>query len=408
MCAGINRWVLALRHFVSKRDNRGYWALLALFFDAVLFALPPAAAAAVSIPEITGFGQYYSLSPEQAAQNLPIRIRGTVLCYDAGWGQFYVNDGTVTSYLKPGKIPLRLSRGQFIELTGQTAFGQGALGWTNLHVSVVGSRPLPMARRLSLPNLVGEYGQWVETTGQVRVAETSRGRLCLVIHDGAVDCQVSIMGPPRTNDYRRLLGSRVRLRGINTSKIVKNHLVSGALVLPGIDELSVLERPASSFLDSPVVAIEAVFDRELGAWTNQPVHINGLIVAYQPGEFIVIKDTTGLIRARISQFTQATLDERVNLWGFLTLLPGEAILSDAFFEPIRMPALGKSPAEFTLNPLQTNALEPLLSIAQVLKLSPDQAARRLPVRVRGVVTWYPIPRGTAAFCRTQRMRFTSP
>src|SRR5258708_7558039 len=73
---------------------------------------------------------------------------------------------------------------------------------------------------------------------------------------------------------------------------------------------------------------------------NRAVQITGLLTAYKPGDYILVKDSTGVIRARVTQVTRAALDERVNVKGFLTISPNEAFLSDASFELVR-----PSPAE---------------------------------------------------------------
>src|SRR5690242_7269813 len=70
--------------------------------------------------EISSFSQFYALSAEQAAKHLPIRLRATVICYDAGWAQLYLHDGRGCSYLRPSDSWTRLRRGEYVEVTGQT------------------------------------------------------------------------------------------------------------------------------------------------------------------------------------------------------------------------------------------------------------------------------------------------
>src|SRR4051812_12637175 len=63
-----------------------------------------AAVGQVAVPEITRFSQYFELPLEKPPQARPVRLQGVVLCYDPGWGQCYLYDGTQTGYLSPSQL----------------------------------------------------------------------------------------------------------------------------------------------------------------------------------------------------------------------------------------------------------------------------------------------------------------
>ncbi|MCX6924154.1 MAG: hypothetical protein NT154_13225 [Verrucomicrobia bacterium] len=133
---------------------------------------PPASIA------VRTFSQARLLSREQALEGRPARIKAVVLCYDPAGGQMYLHDeGGETKYFSPGSFPMPLESGLQVELTGTTTFADDSATLTNLHLVVEGRAALPRARPLELHDLAGDFGQWVETSGRVRVAETSRGRL---------------------------------------------------------------------------------------------------------------------------------------------------------------------------------------------------------------------------------------
>jgi hypothetical protein len=46
---------------------------------------------AADADRISTFAQLYSLSPEKLAQGQPVHIDTTVLCFDADWGQLFVD-----------------------------------------------------------------------------------------------------------------------------------------------------------------------------------------------------------------------------------------------------------------------------------------------------------------------------
>src|SRR6185436_17879780 len=58
--------------------------------------------------EITSVSQLNRLQPTSTPK--PIRIRGIVVCYDAGWHQLYLHDGAHTTYFNADefKAPMEL------------------------------------------------------------------------------------------------------------------------------------------------------------------------------------------------------------------------------------------------------------------------------------------------------------
>ncbi len=368
-----------------QRPRPGYvrplrWALAWLVLLTPGFAQTPSS-------EVTTFKQLGSMSKEQAAEGRPARFDGVVVCSDREWGQLYVHDGTQVQYFSPPTFPQQLEVGQQVEITGATAVVEGYDGLTNLSLTVLGRRDLPAAKPLRISQLAGDFGQWVETSGRVRSADTSRGRLGLTIHDRGYSCLVYAMGPSGKYDSKRLLDCEVRVRGINASKIVNGRLEAASVFAPGTNEVSILT-PAEEPSTLPVVSIDALLNRELGDWTNHLVHLNGLISAYKPGESVVIRDPTGVIRANITQLTRAEQDERVDLWGFLTVSAAEAVLTDAYFELVNPPATTATPLPSSgVSPALTNLPKVLTAVSNIMRLPRELLAQRIPVRLRGVITF---------------------
>src|SRR5262249_39626546 len=148
-------------------------------------------------------------------------------------------------------------------------------------------------------------------------------------------------------------------------------------------EIVVIEAGKSAA--TPVVSIGSLLNRELGSWTNDWVHVNGLVVSYQPGRSLVVKDPTGVIRAQVIQSTEIRGDERVDGWGLLEVAAEETFLKNAYFEVVRpqAPDLSVSPSPGRLE--TTNAL--LTEVSKILKLRREEAAAHIPVRLRGVITY---------------------
>jgi PAS domain S-box-containing protein len=192
---------------------------------------------------------------------------------------------------------------------------------------------------------------------------------------------------PAANDLKRFVGNKIRARGINASKTVDGHLESASVFAPSMNEIYVLETSAPNRAPVPVASIGSLLNLELGPWTNDPVHINGLVVSYQPGKSVVVKDPTGVIRAQVIQLTQIQPDERVDVWGFLQVSPTEVFLNNAYFEVAQPPPQNDSLTIADGAAHSTNRPALLTQVSDILKLRREQSAEHIPVRLRGVLTY---------------------
>ena len=339
-------------------------------------------------PEISSFRKYYALSDTELSAGQNLRLKGFVLCYDPDWNQLYVHDGDLTAYIDPKLFRTQPQRGQRVEITGRATLVGGSRAITNLDLTILGPGPQPPAKRLTAPQLASEYGQWIETSGRVRVADTSQGRLVLYLQEQGQPFLATVMGALKTNDFKWMLDCNVRLRAINGSKIINGRLQSAQLTVPSFDDITIIDQPGKKALISPVVSIGKLLNRELGSWTNNRVHISGVMSAYRPGEHLIVSDVTGSIRSKVIQVGSISPGTRLDVWGFLTASSTEAYLADAYFE-IARPAL--QPIAFPPAPetalRTTNAPKELTRVDEIRDLPRDRAALRIPVRLRGVITF---------------------
>lgn len=332
--------------------------------------------------EIRTLGQLSLLPDDPAGPGQALRLEGVVLCCDPGWHQLYIFDGNETGYFDADDFNPPPRKGQHIEMTG-LAHGSNLLA--NLHLTVRSDGPLPAARPLMISELGQEHGQWVEISGRVMTAETSRGRLALLLHDHGRNVLIYVLGEPPPDEYKKYLGSQVRVRGINASTTADGKLDSPMLFVPGLEEVSILD-PADRRPAVQVAAISSLQNRELGPWTNNWVHVSGLLAGYQAGQSLLVQDPTGEIRARVIQLTEIPGNERVDVWGFLEVSRGETFLDQAYFEAAQPDAANSQPpGAATAEP--GNPATIITSLAEVHKLRRSQANRHLPVQLQGVLTY---------------------
>jgi signal transduction histidine kinase len=340
--------------------------------------------------DITNFTQFYALSTNDASANKHFVYEGVLLCYDRDWNQMFLAEGSEAKYLPARSVHLQAEpkEGDSVRLVGDITFDANQAVLTNLALSILGTGTLPNPKRISLADLPGTVGQWVEFEGEVRIADAGTGKLELAFYEMGQNCTAFVMGP-NGFDAESLAGGRVRIRGINTSQIENGQLATRTIILPGTNEIVILDSPQRKLADLPVISIGDLRESAVGEWTNEMVHINGWIEEYRPGEYLVLRDPTGMIPAELSQTTPAELGERADVWGFASQSPDGMRLKTACFtlqNPASEQERGAGVAE-SPTARATNGLDTITTAAALRALSPEQAGRGYPVRLRGVVTY---------------------
>jgi len=118
---------------------------------------------------LTSVANVRSLSPEQAAARVPVRVRGVVTLADPPprFGAFYLQDSTAGIYVEAAHPPAAVKAGQLVEVEGWSTMGGYAPNIAPARVRVVGTGALPEPKvgpydRMAMGR---EAAQWVETRG---------------------------------------------------------------------------------------------------------------------------------------------------------------------------------------------------------------------------------------------------
>ncbi len=333
--------------------------------------------------------KWFLFSAEQAQKGQPVEFQGTVLCYDPGWGQLYVQDGSNTVYISPTCFTNRFEIGDLVAIKGKTAWDETGATLTNANATLIGKRLLPQTETLKLADLARLYGQWVEVRGQVRVAEASRGRVTLVLKEGDQECVIYVMQTSSATPCKNLVDCWVRVQGINASRIENGRLAAATLFSPGMSQVKVISPCLIDRWQLPITTIDALLARPPGEWTNQPVHISGLVSDYKPGSGATITDASGLLRVEVIQMNPAQ-PKQVDAWGFFSKKTNQAFLADAYFEaspelPKKDTPLAQAKSNATNEQAVTNEFV-LTNISQIRSLSKEKANEHLSARIRGVLT----------------------
>ncbi len=381
--------------FRARKCSPGFKFENILLRAAVAAGFFASLTAALAAEPLTSLRDLYSLNRSEALESRPFRFRGLVLCYDSEWNQLFVRDDHDTVYFDPNRFTNSVTPGQRIEITASSTWLQNQAALTNLSLTVVGESTLPTPRKVDFSQLASANGEWIQTEARVRVAETSKGKLGLLLQASEHECLAYVMGPLPKIDSLTLIGSTISLKGILTSTAQDGKSVA-TIIVPGISQIKVLERATVSPRSLPVISIEALLTRSLGPWTNDPVRVQGTVLTAKPAEQLVLKDPTGTLRAQVIQGGALDHDTRVNVWGYLRLLPDETVLEDAFYEiaPVDAAQAARNTFQSTTN---TNAPHlPITRITTISKLTSKESAQGYPVQLHGVIT-YADPQWRAGF-----------
>src|SRR5579864_3701006 len=165
------------------------------------------------LPVLTRVAQVRSLSPEQARQGHPVRLRVIVTYFDSS--NMFVQDPSGAIWVEWPRDAPKPQRGELIDLEGTSTQADFAPDIVKPVWHVIDRAPMPAPRRVSIEQLASTRmdGQWVEVEGMVRSAQVlaSDGRLRFIVE--VPGGHVAVYVPEHTGIPARLVDSRVRLHG---------------------------------------------------------------------------------------------------------------------------------------------------------------------------------------------------
>ncbi|MGA7925269.1 MAG: hypothetical protein WCA20_04675, partial [Candidatus Sulfotelmatobacter sp.] len=222
-------------------------ALLVYSLRADVWAQPPAK----PLPTLTHADQIRRLSPEQAAQGYPVRVRG-VITMDAPAPHFFVQDATAGIFTE-GSVSPKYTHllGQLVEVEGVTGPGKFAPVILEHRLRVLGKGVLPKARLFPFSELADgrQDSQWARVRGIVRsvaIDHSSWQETTLAMRVASGGGEFNVRVPiGRDQDLSSWVDSEVLIEGVCGSLYNTNRQLTGILFyVPRLSFMKV-EAPAS-------------------------------------------------------------------------------------------------------------------------------------------------------------------
>jgi PAS domain S-box-containing protein len=311
------------------------WFLLAGLAGAL--RLGALAAEAQAPAEIRTVADVRRLTAEQAAQSLPVRLRGVVTFFDGRLYSQFFQDDTAGIYLfvSSNTPALFMSVGQFVEIEGVTSRGEYAPIVVPRSQRLLGMTNLPPARPVSYEQLASgqEDSQLVEVHGVVRSTyvdeATSYLQVEIATGGGRLTAFVTGLPPDQT---RNLVDSAVTIRGVCSTQFNRQgQLFHIRILVPRAADFVVQKAaPSDPF------AIETQTIGSLLRFTPQGtyghlVKVSGTVTCQQPGSTLFIEDQQRGLLVQTRQQLPLEPGDRVEVVGFPAQGEYTPILQDALY-----------------------------------------------------------------------------
>ena len=254
------------------------------------------------------------------------------------------------------------------------------IGEAEAQLEVIGSGPPPVARTVVISQALSEVEErrWSEVEGTVTfVTEHPDGYELYELELSSGSGRMRVIVPGDSGDAPLfLLNSQVRAKGICRSTYTsEGQKVAGAIVVAGWKQIEVLQVAAEHWTATPLVPISSLLSANPHGANDAIVRVQGKFRLATPDQPLLVEDQTGQIPVEGIQVPPEADGTGVELLGRLRRVGATAVFQSGSFR--------KTVQSGGTNP---QMLPVLTSAKQVKYLSREEAGRKYPVKLRGVIT----------------------
>jgi signal transduction histidine kinase len=281
-------------------------------------------ACAFAVEPLTNASQIRSLSREETAGSLPVKLTGVVIY--SGWKEIILHDGTASIYLDfsyaqkrgvwMGSLP---DLSPFIPGTGLEVEGITDPGGFSPMVLVsklerTGNLPIPAPIRPTTEELLSSMldTKWVEVEGVVRKLEDAY----MTLQVGGHPCPVFLRNRPNLSS-EQLVDARVRVRGVLTNIAnLRSQAAGMKLYSNGMADIDILVLPPKDPFQAPRVTLSRLIAYQHDAKHGHRRVSSGLVTFVVPGRFFYLMDQESCVRVDSAEARVAPGD-MVEISGFI-------------------------------------------------------------------------------------------
>jgi diguanylate cyclase (GGDEF)-like protein len=255
----------------------------------------------------------------------PVRLRGVVTFYDPyqqGHRALFIADQSGEVFVAPGLGPaLPLHAGSLVEVSGVTDPGgySPIVSKSVIHI-LGGTRPLPAARALTLPQLLSgsEDSVWVAVKGIVHSVEVDEMHLVLTLAT-AEGTLTAITDKEDGANYSALVDSEILIRGVCAPLVNARRQLTGVrLLFPGMETITVKEPAPPDPFQLPTVTLSSLLQYSPNPVSPHRLHVRGRVTLSWPGRTVCIVDETAGLCIETADRTLLREGDLIDVVGFLT------------------------------------------------------------------------------------------
>ena len=288
--------------------------------------------------ELTTVREVRALTPDQAGEARPVRLKGVVTVLSGWKSSFFFQDATSGISVNRLNDAPPLQPGQEVELRGVTGAGMFAPVVIEQSVKILGPGKMPRARLFSSAELAGgkQDSQWLAIRGIVRsaVVKPAWGRSVLFLE---VDSGGGTLITVRVHDFsqaglNRLPGAIVIVQGVcGTVFNDKRQFVGLRLFVSNLDQVKI-EKPAPD--DPFVIPLRSLgsllqFNSREGAISQ--IKVRGVVTYFEPDQGLYIQDVPQGLFVQTGQVTPVALGSQLEVVGYPASGRYSPKLEDAIF-----------------------------------------------------------------------------
>ena len=336
---------------------------------------PPQVGAISSIGDVARLEQ---IPPEMMSVRHPMRIECRVSFFDPRFKNFWLEQDGIGTYLRLSSSPPALRAGQRVVIEGSLIPEKG------LSADAVTVRVLQEYEPIAPRDTKGRIRDADAFNARIVEAEAyvdeqlfvdvDHVRLSMIVEDRPVIGWVKPDDPRSVPDWRCRF---VRVVGLYSGRFDPTKTESTIeLWISRQQDLTVVgslaEHPGFKL---PRTSIDEIYRKP----PAEEIHIRGRIQAQDVGASMVIRDGTGQVVVRSAQQQRFPLGTEVEAAGRVAVVGARWILDSALCRPLPPPAQG----EGSSRPVATT----IENISRIQRLTPEEAARGLPVTISGTALW---------------------
>ena len=283
---------------------------------------------------LTHTEQIRQLTPAQAAQGYPVRVRG-VVTDDVPSPDFFVQDATAGVYVEGLRSsPFVHHFGDLIEVEGVTGPGKFAPVILEKKSRIIGRAELPKSRIYAFSELAdGQLdSQWVRVRGIVRavsIDRTSWRETTLAMRVASGGGQLIVRVPITIEqDFSNWIDTEVLLEGVCGSLFnAQRQLTAIMLYVPRLSFIT-------AEMQAPAVPVSSLLTFAPGEGMRHRVRVRGVVGYQERGKAVFLEAEGRGLRVLTTQDAKLNVGDVVDAVGFPATGDSAPVLMDAVFNRV--------------------------------------------------------------------------